>query len=74
MPKGDAPLLRETCGELSMRLCKHGKKKYLLRISQFDATGFVWRTHTIHLRLGVMKAMEVARAYGELEKIKRGVS
>lgn len=72
--KSNAPLLRETCGELSMRLTKRGKKKYLLRISQFDAAGFCWRTHDIPLCFGVVKAMEVARAYWELEKIKRGVS
>lgn len=70
----NAPLMRETCGELSMRLVKHDKKKYLLCISQCDATGFTWRTQDIPLRFGVMKAMEVARAYWELEKIKRGLS
>jgi len=65
------PVLEERDGELSMRLLRQGKKKYLLHILYRDATYTSWRSEETPLRFGAVKAIDAAKAYWELAKIRR---
>lgn len=66
-----APVWKDTDAELSAFLRRHGKKKYLLRLSYKDASYFTWKTQDIPLPFGAVKAIAAAKAYWEMAKIRR---
>lgn len=57
--------------ELRAELIRHGKKKYLLRLTYMDASYFTWKTEDIALLFGAVKAIATAQAYWEMTKIRR---
>lgn len=58
-------------GEMRAELQRHGKKKYLLRITYVDATQFAWRTQDVALPFGAVNAITAAKAYWELARVRR---